>query len=48
MHRKYSNAITEEWTNFIDNLKALPSKEEIYKFRDYIETKYFNNTTGDI
>ena len=48
MHRKYSNAITEEWTNFIDNLKALPSKEEIYKFRDSIEIKYFNNTKGDI
>ena len=48
MHRKYSNAITEEWTNFIKNLKAPPSKEEIYKFRDSIEIKYFNNTKGDI
>ena len=24
------------------------SKEEIYKFRDSIEIKYFNNTKGDI
>ena len=48
MHRKYSNAITEEWTNFIDNLKALPSKEDIYKFRVSIEIKYFNNTKGVI
>ena len=48
MHRKYSNAITEEWTNFIKNLKAPLSKEEIYKFRDSIEIKYFNNTKGDI
>lgn len=25
-----------------------PSAEQIYKNRDKIETKYFNNTTGDL
>lgn len=47
-HRKYSKAINDEWEKFFNNPNASSSKEEIYKFRDYIETKYFNNTTGDI
>ena len=46
-HRKNNYNITQEWNDFFEQHEK-PSAEQIYKNRDKIETKYFNNTTGDL
>ena len=46
-HRKNNHNITKEWEDFFEKNKK-STAEQIYKNRDKIETKYFNNTTGDL
>lgn len=47
-HRKYSKAINDEWGKFFSKSNTLPTKEEVLKFRDEVELKFFKNTNGDI
>lgn len=42
-HQKQSNSLTNEWTRFMYEHKGKPTKEQIYKFRDEMEKKYFGN-----
>jgi hypothetical protein len=39
-HRKKSNALMKEWNSFM-NKGALPTKKQVFLFRDKMEKKYF-------